>query len=90
MVSPDPRRWAARVTQENGPKSNGVVRVMAGSDHWRWVSTPESSGLRVWWSATSGRPNAGQDTGFDQMAVARSHGIPIDAPGPNPGFPMAF
>ena len=29
MVSPDPSWWAARVTQENSPKSSGVVRAMA-------------------------------------------------------------
>src|SRR3970282_946642 len=33
-------RWAAKVTQENKPKRAGVVRPMARSDHWRWVSTP--------------------------------------------------
>ena len=32
--------WAARVIQEKSPSRTGVVRVMARSDHWRWVSTP--------------------------------------------------
>ncbi len=29
-----------RVTTLNQPKSAGVVRAMARSDHWRWVSMP--------------------------------------------------
>ena len=33
-------KCAARVTQEKRPKRTGVVRAMARSDHWRWVSTP--------------------------------------------------
>ena len=32
--------WAARATQENRPIMMGVVRAMARSDHWRWISTP--------------------------------------------------
>ena len=32
--------WAARVVQEKSPIRIGVVRAMARSDHWRWVSTP--------------------------------------------------
>ena len=32
--------WAARVVQEKRPSRTGVVRAMARSDHWRWVSTP--------------------------------------------------
>ena len=32
--------WAANANQENCPISIGVVRAMARSDHWRWVSTP--------------------------------------------------
>ena len=31
---------AASVTTLNRPKSAGVVRAMARSDHWRWVSMP--------------------------------------------------
>ena len=31
---------ARRVVQENRPSRMGVVRAMARSDHWRWVSTP--------------------------------------------------
>ena len=31
---------AASVTTLNRPKSAGVVRAMARSDHWRWVSRP--------------------------------------------------
>ena len=34
-------RRASRVTSENSPNRTGVVRVMAFSDHWRWVSKPE-------------------------------------------------
>ena len=34
-------RWAARVTQEITPSRIGVVRALARSDHWRWVSTPQ-------------------------------------------------
>ena len=33
--------WAARVVQEKRPSRAGVVRAMAKSDHWRWVSTPQ-------------------------------------------------
>ena len=32
--------WAAKAIQENKPIRMGVVRAMARSDHWRWVSTP--------------------------------------------------
>ena len=32
--------WAARAVQEKRPSRVGVVRAMARSDHWRWVSTP--------------------------------------------------
>src|SRR3954464_12483075 len=31
---------AHTVTKEYKPRSAGVVRRMARSDHWRWVSTP--------------------------------------------------
>src|SRR3954447_9564217 len=31
---------AHRVTSENSPNKSGVVRWIAKSDHWRWVSTP--------------------------------------------------
>ena len=34
-------RWAAPVTQEISPIRIGVVRALARSDHWRWVSTPQ-------------------------------------------------
>ena len=34
------------VIRENSPSKQGVVRAMARSDHWRWVSTPR-------WSRTS-------------------------------------
>jgi hypothetical protein len=34
------RWWAKRVTRENKPKSAGVVRLMAISDHCLCVSTP--------------------------------------------------
>ena len=34
-------RWAARVTREISPIRIGVVRALARSDHWRWVSTPQ-------------------------------------------------
>ncbi len=44
------RRWvmgccfcnpcAARAVQEKSPSRTGVVRAMARSDHWRWVSRP--------------------------------------------------
>jgi len=44
-------RWAARATQENKPKRAGVVRAMARSDHWRWVSTPRWA--RTSWKVTS-------------------------------------
>ena len=40
------RRAASRVTIENSPSRQGVVRAIAWSDHWRWVSTPR-------WSRTS-------------------------------------
>src|SRR3954463_2825881 len=39
-------RAARSVTRENSPSKQGVVRAMARSDHWRWVSTPR-------WSRTS-------------------------------------
>jgi hypothetical protein len=31
---------AHSVTSENKPIRAGVVRAIASSDHWRWVSTP--------------------------------------------------
>ena len=34
------RSSAHTVISENSPSSAGVVRSMARSDHWRWVSTP--------------------------------------------------
>ena len=40
------RRAASSVTIENSASRQGVVRAMARSDHWRWVSTPR-------WSRTS-------------------------------------
>jgi hypothetical protein len=35
-----------KVTNKNRPNKAGIVRAMAQSDHWRWVSTPR-------WSLTS-------------------------------------
>src|SRR6516225_2163512 len=40
------RSCAHRVTIENKPSRTGVVRRIALSDHWRWVSTPR-------WARTS-------------------------------------
>ena len=34
------RSWAHNAINENSPSKAGVVRAIAGSDHWRWVSTP--------------------------------------------------
>ena len=45
------RWWAKRVTSENRPKSAGVVRRIASSDHCRWVSTPRCR--RTSWKVTS-------------------------------------
>src|SRR5260370_9617522 len=42
---------AHRVMSENRPSRAGVVRAMARSDHWRWVSTPRCS--RVSWKVVS-------------------------------------
>src|ERR1700687_2075410 len=42
---------AHRVMRENRPSRAGVVRAMARSDHWRWVSTPRCS--RVSWNVVS-------------------------------------
>src|SRR3954469_16062387 len=39
---------ASKVTRENSPSRQGVVRAMARSDHWRWVSTPRCA--RVSWN----------------------------------------
>src|SRR3954464_4644467 len=39
-------RAAMSVIRENSPSKQGVVRAIALSDHWRWVSTPR-------WSRTS-------------------------------------
>ncbi len=36
IVSP----WDASVTTEKRPSRQGVVRAIARSDHWRWLSTP--------------------------------------------------
>src|SRR6266571_1270311 len=33
--------------RENRPSRAGVVRAMARSDHWRWVSTPTSGGHTI-------------------------------------------
>src|ERR687895_1887677 len=51
ILWPAGSRWAARVTQENSPKSTGVVRPMAKSDHCRWVSTPRW--VRASWKVIS-------------------------------------
>ena len=51
IVSLAPSRWAPSVTQAKRPKSTGVVRAMARSDHWRWVSTPRCA--RASWKVTS-------------------------------------
>src|ERR687890_2151250 len=45
------RRWANNVTSENSPKSAGVARRIAKSDHWRCVSNPRW--LRASWKVTS-------------------------------------
>src|SRR3974377_2198723 len=37
------RSCAHRVTIENKPSRTGVVRRIALSDHWRWVSTPRGA-----------------------------------------------
>ena len=50
-VSPDSNRWAAKITQENSLKRSGVVRAIARSDHWRWVSRPRWA--RASWKVTS-------------------------------------
>src|SRR5829696_8503367 len=34
------RSLAHSVTSENKASRDGVVRAMARSDHWRWLSTP--------------------------------------------------
>src|SRR5215210_3635580 len=36
-------RAAMSVIKENSPSKQGVVRAIALSDHWRWVSTPRWS-----------------------------------------------
>ena len=35
-----PARRVRPVVREKSPSRTGVVRAMARSDHWRWVSTP--------------------------------------------------
>ena len=42
---------AHKVTSENRPSSSGVVRWIARSDHWRWVSNPRWR--RLSWKVTS-------------------------------------
>ena len=34
------RHVPSNVTMENSASRHGVVRAIAWSDHWRWVSTP--------------------------------------------------
>src|SRR5918996_2695616 len=37
---PSRSRYAIRQTSEKSPNNTGVVRTIALSDHWRWVSRP--------------------------------------------------
>src|SRR6201998_126539 len=47
------RPSAHTVISENNPSSAGVVRRIARSDHWRWVSTPRWA--RTSWNVVSTR-----------------------------------
>ena len=48
---PRSRAWAVTVAQLKRPSKTGVVRAMAGADHWRRVSAP--NWVRTAWNAAS-------------------------------------
>ncbi len=63
------RMWAARAVQEKRPSRTVVVRPIARSDHWRWVSKP--SWVRTSWTSL---PRARHLTGECNGLFRRGHG----------------
>ncbi len=69
-----PSAWANSVAQivisENSPSNAGVVRRMARSDHWRWVSTPRWA--RTSWNVVSTRQRETNHCRIVSGAASRS------------------
>src|SRR5690625_4767341 len=59
------------VTMEERPSRHGVVRAIARSDHWRWVSTPISLSARPTDGTGLPRWSGGEEPGIE--AQPRDH-----------------
>ena len=73
--------WATRVVQEKRPSSMGVVRAMAKSDHWRWVSPrPDGPAPPERWPPVASAGQTFQDLGRVRRRVGTEQGLGAKAP----------